>query len=256
MERKSPFSEFHDQFSKMDFGTLVSTNDYQVITLKIDPKFMIGEYADAFAKDLHRRNPLRYEAIEKQLSQLMNEKDEAHESGLVKDIQVGTFSEEIEYYVIGLLKLRVQVVYDECREWRRAKRLGIPPYIQFVLSMVGRVIDTTHGRKFVPEIDELSEFDMNRLLRISSILRTFEDDGVVLLFDSMPRSKDGDADAMSYAIIDSYVKGIDRTEVAKSYVSAFLGMKLKKESEFKAIYSVRYDNADFVKDCLIDELTK
>lgn len=236
---KPNISELHEQFSKLDFGTVVTTSDFETIEVSVDPNFMLGDYAKAMARDLQRRNPLRFDSVITTLPDGFDGMEDA-----------------LNYYVIGLLKYRIQAVHDICSVWRQIKRLVIPPYIQFALSMIGKVTDVDHGRKFVPKIDEVEDVDLHVMLQISETISIFQLDGVSLLTDAFPRSQEGDKETMSYAIIDGYVKGIERSEVAKSYIAVFLGLKLKKETEFRAIYSVRYDNAEYVRDCLIDELLR
>lgn len=237
------------QFENLNFGTVVTTSSYQTVEIMIDPAFMMQDYGEAVIRDLQRRNPVRFDAVSKQIEndELLNPSEEK-----------SSFTDIMKNYVSDLAKIRIQSVQGTCNIWREAKELGIPPYIQFALSLIGSVIDLDNGRKFVPCIESPDLcMSTKQLTRVTDYLRSFTSDGIVLLYDAFPRSKDGDKEAMSYAILDGFIKGQQKTSnPAKSYVAAFLGMKIKQENEFKCLYSVQYDNVDFVKDRLIEELIK
>lgn len=231
-------NQFLKQYESMDFGTTVTTSGYDQITVEIDPDVMIDDYSDAVVADLQRRNPTRYAAINAQREEL--EKDPL-------DILVPR-------YVRILLAIRVESIKGSCPNWRQARELNIPPYIQYVLSQIGEVNDIDRGLKITPSFDY--EYDINEALEISSLIESFTGDSVVLLKDAFPRSRQGDKETMSLAIIDNYVKGIDRTHPAKSYITVFLGMKLKEETELRALYRIRYDDIDFVRSMLLNEVAK
>lgn len=239
--------EFQNSFENLDFGTVVTTSTYTSVNVKVDPNYMMDGYSRAIDRDIQRRNPVRYDAILNDIDKWITQAKEGQ-------FNYNDMSEIISYYVVCLCKIRIQAVQNKCNVWRLAKQLGIPPYVQFALTMIGEVIDTVHGRKFVPEIDDMMNVNIKLLIEISNLLKAFIDDGITLLFDAFPRSKEGDQDAMSYAIIDGYVKGIERKSIAKSYIAVFLGLKLKQETELKSLYSIRYDNAEYVRDCLLNEL--
>jgi hypothetical protein len=239
----------------MNFGTTVTTSDYTDIQVVIDPDFMMKDYAEAVSHDLSRRNPIRYAAVESQAKALFSDA-EMYTSG--KAPENVDFQGALNAYLVDLARLRIQMINDDCKMWREAKQLAMPAYVQFAISMIGIVRDVDHGRRFVPYMEKSDlTLTVKGLYKVTDLLRAFESDGVVLLFDAFPRLKTGDQDTMSYAIIDSYVKAIDKTSSpAKSYIAVFLGMKLKQESNLKCLYSVRYDNVDYVKDMLIQELSK
>lgn len=231
-------NQFLKQYESMDFGTTVTTSSYDQITVTINPEVMVDDYAAAVAADLQRRNPTRYAVINKQL----------------KDKEKGSLDTLVPKYVRTLLAIRVESIKGSCPNWRQARELNIPPYIQYVLSQIGEVNDIDRGLKITPSFEY--EYDIQEALDISSIIEFFTADGVVLLKDAFPRSKQGDKETMSLAIIDNYVKGIDRTHPAKSYITVFLGMKLQEETNLRALYRIRYDDIDFVKSMLLNEVAK
>lgn len=234
-------NQFQAEFQNLNFGTTVTTSEYQTIEIIIDPHFMMDDYAIGLAHDLERRNPVRYHAVEDQFTK----------SGQnLEDILIK--------YVSDLAKLRVQMIKRTCKVFREAKLLAIPPYIQFALSQIGQVYDPDHGKLFVPYMEEDHlDLTMDQMYKVTEVLRTFESDGIVVFYDAFPRDQLGDRETMSFALIDGFVRNPDKyPHPAKSYIAVFLGMKLRQESELKALYSVRYDNVDFVKHALLTELMK
>lgn len=219
-----PNTEFN-----LDYGTKPTTGKLETVNVEIDPKIMINDFGAAYASELHRRNPLRAD-------------------------QTNLTSEELTEYFTQILALRVQYIHDECKVWRQIKQLNIPTWIQFVISQVGRLIDYDFGLKVIPQLDY--QIDLNFLLNVSIRLEAFKSDGVTMHKDAFPRSKDGDKDVMSMALIEGFV--YSRTKDAhplQSYVSAFLGLKLIEEQTFKILYRVRYDDVDFIRSMLMTEET-
>lgn len=234
-------NQFQTDFLNLNFGTTVTTAEYQTIDIVVDPHFMMDDYAIGLAHDLERRNPMRYKTVTDQFTK----------EGL-------DFEDVIKKYVSDLAKLRVQMIKRTCKVFREAKLLAIPPYIQFALSQIGKVYDPDHGKMFVPCMDEDNlDLEIGQMYKVTEVLRTFESDGVVVFYDAFPRDQFGDRETMSFAIIDGFVRNPEKYDhPAKSYIAVFLGMKLRQESELKALYSVRYDNVDFVKNALLTELMK
>lgn len=234
-------NQFQSEFQNLNFGTTVTTSEYQNIEVEIDPHVMMDDYAIGLVHDLERRNPIRFDTVSKQLQ------SEGY------DLQ-----ELFKSYVSDLARLRVQMVKRTCKVFREAKLLGVPPYVQFALSQIGMIYDPDHGKMFTPSMNEEKlELTMDQMFKATEVLRTFESDGVVSFYDAFPRDQMGDRETMSFAIIDGFVKSPEKfTHPAKSYIAVFLGMKLRQESELKALYSVRYDNIDFVKRMLMQELMK
>lgn len=217
-----PITEFN-----LDYGTKPTNGKLEVIKVQIDPDVMINDFGKAYAAELHRRNPLRAE-------------------------QTNLTEEELTEYFTQILALRVQFIHDQCRVWRQIKQLNIPTWIQFTISQVGRLIDYDFGLKVIPELNH--KIDLNFLLDVSTRLEAFKSDGVTMHKDAFPRSKDGDKDVMSMALIEGFV--YSRTKDAhpiQSYVNAFLGLKLIEEQTFKILYRVRYDDIDFIRSMLMSE---
>lgn len=212
-------------FANLDFGTKPTTASLELISVMIDPKLVLSDYAVAYLHELQRRNSTRLQDVE--LSE-----------------------EDLNDYFLGLLKLRVDMVKGVCKVWREAKQLLIPSWIEFTLSQIGEVIDTDYGFHFIPEFEY--DLDLQRMFDVSSKLRVFQTDGIVLHQDAFPRDTHGDKDTMSMVVIDNYVYAMNKdAHPICSYVSAFLGMKLKEETAFKLLYRVRYDDVNFIRTMLM-----
>lgn len=214
-------------FQNLNFGTKPTGVKLEKVIVTIDPSFMIGDFAQAYAAELNRRNPVRFNAI-----------------GLTKD--------DLNYYFTNLIVMRVESVRDQFKHWREAKALLIPSWIEFTMTCIGEVIDHDRGLDIIPECE--GEYDFAKMLEISSKLRSFQSDGVQLHRDAFPRTKDGDVDTMSMAIIGDYVysQSKDATPIF-SYVAAYLGFKLKEEQSFKMLYRVRYDDVGYIRSMLLSE---
>lgn len=219
-------------YENLNFGTVPTTSGSTEIKVTISPELMFSDFAEAYVQECRRRNPIRAQ-------------------------EVNLTEEELENYIEGILAIHVSNDAKQCKVWRQAKQLYIPTWIQFVISKIGTVWDTTTGRKFVPVFNKvIDESNFNVLLVTSNKLRQFIPDGISMHKDAFPRDTEGDLDFMSYAIIDDYVKSIDKdAHPIASYVAAFVGMKLQEEAAFKILYAVRYDDVSFIRSQLFADDT-
>lgn len=213
-------------FSKLDLGSSKPTSiPQEIIHVTISEENLFGDYAKAFVAEAWRVNPLRAE-------------------------QVALTESEVSSYVRYLVTQRVLCTKGECKEFRRLKALYIPVWIQYNLSMIGTVTLRSQGLKLVPEIQEESELTYNEALAISEKIGSFEDD-LQIVQDAMPRSPEGDVDVMSTAMIADYVRALKPVEhVSATYVTAFMGMKLREEMGMKVLYRVQYDDVAFIQSAL------
>lgn len=210
-----------------DFGTKPTTTSLDIIKVALDETIILKDFAKAYANELFRRNPAKAE-------------------------EINLTASELQTYFTGIIAIRVKAIEGNCKDWRQAKLLAIPTWIQFVISQIGEVVDVERGLKFVPSFDR--EYDINELLDVSTRLSSFSNDGVTMHRDAFPRDNEGDVDLMSMAIIDGYVKSMSATaHPITSYISAFLGAKLEEEAAFKILYRVRYDDVEFIRTMLMHE---
>lgn len=213
-------------FESLDLGTTKPTSiPQETIHVIIATENLTGQYGKAFVQEARRVNPLRAE-------------------------QVGLTAEEVQSYAHYLMTKRIQSVNDDCDDFRKLKVLYIPSWIQYCLSMVGKLVKRDIGLVIIPEMEHPSEMTFDEALIISGKIGAFEDD-LQIVKDAMPRSMDGNEDVMSTALVADYVRALKPVEhVASTYVTAFLGMKLKEEMAFAALYRVQYDDFEYVSSVL------
>jgi hypothetical protein len=216
-----------EPFANLDFGTKPTASALEVIDVAIDPKLMLDDFAHAYVMELTRRNPGRAGAV-----------------SITED--------ELQDYFESIIALRVQCVHGTCKVWREIKQLMIPTWIEFTISMIGEVVDTDRGLRFVPQYAR--DINIEALLSTSDKLRFFVADGVSMSKDAFPRGIEGDVEVMSMAIINDYVQSQSKdSHPIASYVAAFLGFKLQEETAFKMLYRVRYDDVKFIRAMLLRE---
>lgn len=212
-------------YEQLDLGTGKPTSvPMEKIDVVMDPDEILGNYAKGFVNEANRVNPLRAE-------------------------QVGLTEDEVKTYSAFLLQRRIQCVHNECKDYRKLKILRIPSFIQYVLSMVGEVVDRTHGLKFNP-VFEGDVISLDEAYAISDKIRAFEGD-LQIVVDAMPRSVEGNPDVMSCALIAGYVRSTEPVgHPAATYVAAFVNATLQKEAAFQALYRVQYDDVSFIQEAL------
>ena len=214
-------------FDTLDYGTKPTTTALETIEVSIDPSVMIGDFAKAYSTELTRLNPVRAREL---------------------DIT----AEDLTIYFTSLLKIRVESILGTLRDWRTAKLLAIPAWIQHTISQIGEVIIRDKGIRFIPKLDY--EYEMATLLEISTKLQAFTSDGLSIHTDALPRNATGNEEVMGMAIVGDYIQSIKAdAHPASSYVSAFLGNKLVQEQHFSVLYRVRYDDVGFIATQLLND---
>lgn len=208
-------------FSTLDLtGAKPTSGPLETIEVEISSESLLDSYAKAFVSESRRVAPLRAE-------------------------QVGLTVEEMSKYCAFLLYQRVLCVRGECELFRKLKVLYIPVWIQYNISLIGEVVIRGKGLKFVPTMAK-PDMTFEEALAVSEKVGSFEDD-LQIVQDAMPRSVQGDINVMTTAMIAGYVRAIEPVaHVAYTYVTAFLGMKLKQEAMFKVLYRSWYDDVDTI----------
>lgn len=213
---------FSSAFDK--FGATISSFDWKDISVTIDPEVIMEDYAKAYADRMYAKNPGRFEALE--------------------------LSEKVIYdYFKGLLAIRVQSIQGTVSNWKLAQTLWIPSIIQYVISCVGEVRDMDKALHFIPAMDY--ECDPKDLLETSLKIGNFKADGLTMVRDGFPRSKDGDVDVMQFSIIENFLYSTHRADhPSASYVAGLLGLKAKEATVGGLLYRVRYDSTSYIRDML------
>lgn len=213
-------------FKGLDIGSSKPTSvPNENVEVEIGSETLFGSYAKAFIAEARRVNPLRME-------------------------QIGLTVDEVEKYSQFLLERRVAYVNDACVDFRKLKPLYIPSFIQYNLAMVGKLILRDDGLTLIPVYNGPKPISLDKAYAISEKIGSLEND-LQIVQDAMPRDVLGDVDVMSTALIAGYVRSIKPVEhVASTYVTAFLGMKLRQEAAFAVLYRVQYDDLNFISTAL------
>lgn len=189
---------------------------------------LFGQYGVAFVNEAYRVNPLLAE-------------------------RVGITADEIEAYSKYLLTQRINCVNGKCEDYRKIKLLCMPVWIQYNLSMVGKVVIRDRGLTMIPEMETSSTMTFEEALTISDKIAAFED-YLQVVFDAMPRQIEGDKDVMSTALIAGYVRSLTPvTHVASTYLTAFMGMRLKEELAMAVLYRIQYDDVAYIATALTSQ---
>jgi hypothetical protein len=212
-------------FTNLDLGSAKPISvPMETIEVKVEGD-LFGNYAKAFVKEAMRKNPLRAE-------------------------QVNLTAEEVDAYSRFLLTKRIESVNGVCSDFRKLKGLYIPAWIQFNLAMIGRVVIRDRGITLMPVEDHASQMTLEEAIKVSEKIGMFEDD-LQIVQDAMPRTEDGDLDVMSTALIAGYMRSLNPVKHPMStYAAAFMGLKLKEEMAFAALYRVQYDDFAFIASAL------
>lgn len=215
--------------------------EMETIGVTITSDNLFGDFASAFVDEASRKNPLTAD-------------------------KVNLTAQEVKAYIDYLVLKRIECVAGVCKDFKNLKRLMIPSWIQYCLSMIGTVINREIGITIQPLLQQLpptqdeegnetsAYLTFEQAFAISNKISAFRDD-LQMVEDAMPRSHYGDEDVMSTAMIAGYVRSMKNlSHVAQSYCSVFMGMKLREEQTFKVLYRKQYDDVSFIRTALtLDE---
>lgn len=221
-------------FDELDLGTGSPTSvSMETIDVQISGSALLTNFAKAFVQEAQRKSPLRFQ------------------------VQPLT-AEEVDDYCQYLLYQRVLSVKQECPHWRKLKVLFIPSFVQYNMSLVGKVVLRQFGLTLQPTMEPITKTDgsiysYDDALIISEKIAAFED-CLQMVQDAMPRGIDGDVDVMSTALISGYVRSMHVVKhLASTYVAAFMNLTLQKEAAFSALYRVQYDDINFITSALCSQ---
>lgn len=209
-------------FRSLDFGSIANPVAQQEITVVVDPDVMVVDYGRAFFHECERINPAMID-------------------------RVGLTEQECADYCVYILGKRIQSIDGECSDWRKLKNLWIPSFVQYSISMIGKVNMREMGLVITPTLKEgVDILTYEEALAISNKMSYFERD-VNIVLDAMPRDEKGEASVMGTAIIAGYVKAIKKVEhIADTYIATFLGFKIKEETAMSVLYRTQYDDVDYI----------
>lgn len=217
-------------FQNLDLGTSAPTSiKMETVKVEVSTGDLIGDYAAAFVNECARKAPLTFD-------------------------KVGLTKEEVLGYCGYLMTKRIETIELTCKDWRKLKVLYVPSFIQYVLSCIGEVTDYSKGLKFVPKLATQSDLTFEKAVEVSDKIAAFKE-YVQLVRDAMPRSIEGDPDVMASAIIEGYVRSVEKVaHPAATYVTAFAAAKLAEECAFKSLYRIQYDDVDYIRHAMLSHI--
>lgn len=186
-----------------------------VVNIQIAADATLDDFCRAFVKEGYRKNPLMAE-------------------------RVNLTEEELRSYCQFLIQKRVEIVNGKCREWQLIKRFAMPCFIEMVLTSIGIVKVREKGIELVPTC-EMSDLKAEDFMETSGKVEAFVND-LAVVCGAMPADLEGDVDLMSMAVIDGYVRGMEKVDSpVAEYVAWFLQLTLE-EKLFTNLYRVQYDD--------------
>lgn len=192
------------------------------VEVKINATQMLQDFSNSFYLELSRAN-----------------------DRLVDRVQIT--AGEIMQYFTGILQLRIMDVQGGNKFRKYESQMYMPAWIQFSISQIGQVIDTTYGLTFNPTMD-FEELDIDTMLKTSSKLKYFRDAGVELLNRAFPRSIQGDANFMTLAVIKGKVASYKEGQSPLSmYLAAFLDSTIEEHMTLRGLYRIEYQDVEYVK---------
>lgn len=199
----------------------------QEVIVDIDPQLLLHDYAANFVSEGYRKHPL-----------------------LAKSIALT--AEEVSKYAEYLLESRIQHVNGNRRDFREQQLLFVPAWIEYTISQVGVYVNKAQGLTFVPAM-KASDISLDEAREISNKIRAFEGT-LQVVTSAFPNHNNGDEDLMTTAVITDYVRSPRQmSHPLTSYLTAFLGMKLREENVFGILYRVQYDDIEYLRRALDSE---
>lgn len=216
-------------FNDIEYGSRPHGISVEEINLTFNLD-MFSDYAKAYYGEIQRRNIRKLEATQLSI-------------------------DELDEYFRGLFIIRIKSLHNGgFKDWRQAKLLFIPAWIQLIISKYGVLNKPEFGLRIVPTIE--AEININNLLITSQKLSSFTDDGMFMVRDGFPRDNEGDIDVMMMAVFENQVRGIirpDNPSPLAQLVAAFTNQKIEQDTTFKALYRISYDEVDFIKSMLLND---
>ena len=201
----------------------------ETVEVIVNPSDLLASYAKNFVNEALRKHPLLAE-------------------------QVSLTDTEVQEYAKYLLRQRVEHVNGNRKSARFVNLLYVPVWIEYTISNVGKLIIRDLGLTFVPKWDEnLTTITDSEAKAISERIAMFED-VLQIVKNAFPNDDIGDQDLMTTALIADYVRATkELAHPVTTYLTAFLGLKLREENAFKVLYRVQYDDLSYLAQALDSE---
>lgn len=133
----------------------------------------------------------------------------------------------------------------------QVNNLNYPFWIEHVVAQVGIAVDYDYGLKFVPQLlltEEVNlHLDRDKIIAIHHLLGAYEEYGLALVTNVLPKGTEGNIDVMAMTIIEDIVKSYKHLHPAGSYVAAFLGNKIAQQKEWSSLFRVSYEEVEYIR---------
>lgn len=170
-------------------------------------------------------------------------------------------AQDLKRYIAFLVKTRIDIVSEAfTMPIHKLSPLWIPVYVQWALSNIGRCVIRERGITLVPVFSEkqVSESGDSEVIKPMTYAEAIQfstetldlwSSEIAMVQKAMPKDIGGDVDVMSCALIENKVRGLHSGIIpARTYVSAFLGMKIRKENAFGVLYRTEYADIAFLEE--------
>lgn len=157
--------------------------------------------------------------------------------------------DEVCTYIKYLFKMRCEQVNGNTVPWRKLKLLWVPDFVEYVLSLIGKVDFRDYGLKIMPVYKGEVNMTLEEAYQVSEKLADYMNKPLHLTQNAFSTSEMGDEEVMSCALIADTVHGMrSDCHPNATYMAAFANIQLVKECAFSALYRVKYDDMAIIMD--------
>lgn len=155
--------------------------------------------------------------------------------------------DEVVYYLKALLKERIRQVNGHKVNWNLYNDFLVPSFFAHSLDMIGVCSDDNRGITMIPVTSDDAIYNDDKLQEIAIKFERLKD-CIAVVRGPLSRSKCGDVELMSLACIDGTVKAMNSvSHPLKSYLGAFLNIKLVEQVSYSMLYRIQYDQCATIR---------
>lgn len=225
MEKGEIMTQFNFNMDKVTQNPIPVTNS--TIEVSLNPHDLLSDYAKNFVAEGQRKHPLLSD-------------------------KVALTAKEVYDYSLYLLKSRIEHVHGNFRNFRSQQLLFVPAWIEYTIANIGVLVVKELGLTFIPTF-EVETITHDEAKLISDKIKMFEGT-LQVVTTAFPKDINGDQDLMTTAIISDYVRSTKEiAHPVTTYLTAFLGLKLREENTFGILYRIQYDDISYLARALDSE---
>lgn len=155
--------------------------------------------------------------------------------------------DDVIYYLKALLKERIHQVNGGKVNWSLYNDFLVPSFFAHSLDMIGVCTDDSKGITMIPITTDETVYDDGKLAEIALKFERLKD-CIAVVRGPLSRNKCGDVELMSLACIDGTVKAMNSvSHPLKSYLGAFLNIKLVEQVSYSMLYRIQYDQCSTIR---------